>query len=1140
MSLLLELEFQDADFVRLQTAWREIVKRHRLLRSYVDNTQLTEVADASYEIKLYDLSLQPLDKTRAVQNKLRAAEPLSSAKWPWFSVRATRYSTGNIRLYFAAAEDMLSASQIYYLLRELLALYQNSELPIHSLTLEKPSETTPINQHAFTLRYTHLYGRLEHHTLKNLRERSIEHNIALPVVLLNAFKNELDRQNYQYPVYMTLANRFPFFPFMYDRACFATAVAGCAINDIYSGKFVDNCQKIDKQLRQESLKITEKTVTNELLSLPHSLDALSLFSCSIEQDLPTGPLFAKMPDIIYCNFALPTIDIDYAVWEQNGQLLYRWSYVKALPSIDSNLDGSLLRNAMLEYPELQEITADNETAKLKRTKALKAASLVLAGTAGATSAKGMTKKKDKKAAPVGITESIKQASESNNVLQQSAGDYGNAITALADPADVTKSDPWQEEKDSAQQDQSDNNGQDTDEQITNNQINDNYSANLAKLGGAGAAVGLLAAAIDALKNADKEPTPAAQAPTPEAVQTMNSDETEQAFADYSKKVLQMHRAPSTADLAQQDICAQFTNTAGELGPNVTQVQTELTEMGGTIDQVSADISKGDLKSAAAGLDKLSGDHAGLVNKMAAQGIPGSADELPINQQASAIYKLSDSLNEGNNPETLEKLNENVDLLDTSITEYEDQFNQQSTGTQDKLAAQLNSGAENIKSQPEFQALQSKTETVKNLGQEVAQYDCATIIETQSKEKIEQLHKEAEELRQQIPQPVNLVDEHIAAVQEKASAVQAKADSLKQSSGDNSINFEDPGLQASISELNTSADELANTVQGQCPICASKSPSLPAVPTCGHNHADVLNMTNPFNMPQMKLAASLNILEGLNLNLPVVDKIKGLKDRLQAMNPIPEVPNVTNPYSVLKSAVSATLTRVESQTTNLANCPNYPDDIRQKLADTQSSLEDSQQKLQALIEQDSSGSTNDKFTALQEQMKEQMRGQKDTAISEAQAKQQQMLAALQAEAMAKVTSSVACWRSMNMPSVGAGKPDEILVTMFKCKCPMSAGGPMPMPVKPGGLDINNKPALIVNGIPLTQPMGACQHSMLWIKPAPPPPCIGTFNVAGGSTMSSNMGMPIGTKSTTQVICLATGTKAQIIDTGQDPSSAVTTS
>lgn len=1108
-NLKLELQFQQADLARLQTAWQSIINRHELLQSYINTDgQFVKANNTEYKIKLYDLSLQNSEKINSTQQTLRDSQQLTNQQWPWFSVNAASYDSGDMRLYCAFANDMLSAEQIHYLLRELLALYQNPDIPLNSIELVKPEQSTKTNQNAFTLRYRHLFGKLDHQTLASLREKSIEHHISLPVTLLNTFYDELEQQNYSYPVLFILANRYPIYPFMYDRACFATSVAGRVIKNISAGNFVENCQQIDSQFRHDSASITQENI-KQFVRLPENIDALALFSCTIEQDLPAGPLFATMPDIIYCNFNLPSIDIDFNVWEQGGQLLYRWSYAKALPAIDTSLENSLLRNAIAANPELKEIIADNETANSKNIgKAVAGTGAIMAGTAGASKAKNKQQKTKNATLPLG-TKSIKQSNEHNSALDKSFEKYGHSLHAIANSPHA-----WQAGSNSTQE----ANPQQTQQNP--------YSEQAI---GASSAAGLLGLAIEQLKNSDLSPSDPPQAPSTQDLDSMTPEQTEQAFDNYCNDVIKMHRAPSKSDLAQTDMCAQFTNLAGELGPNIEQVKSELTAMGSSMDKVSADIAKGDIKAAAAGLDQLSGDRAQLSNKIDAAGIPASVDETPLGQAAESVYNSSASINENSSPDDIANLNDKVDVLEKEFVAAQSQMT-----SSDKTAGTNSdsSALDELSNTPEFQSMQSNTENVKKLGQEVAQYDCDSISKQASQEKIASLKQQAEELEKQIPIPSNPLDEDISNAQSKADAVKARAEQLKGMTPD--MAMQDPQLISALDDLNASADNLANNVQGQCPICSASNPNLPAIPKCGHNHKDVLNMTNPFHKPQVKLTASNNMLNKLKLPTlsPVLDKMKSLQNKMQSAGSTSS--NATNPYTLLLASLNATKQRVTSLTKNLANCPDSSAQTQQ-LSNIESTLNRSEKKITDLVQNNSSDNTQAKFSALKDQMAKQTFGKANGMTSDIDRQRQKMLTAAQSGAMAKVTASFACYQAMNMPKMAGGKPDEILVSGFKCKCPSAIGGPVPVMLPPSATtESNGKKVLIINGIPLTANMGQCIH----IDKTKPIPCVSTLLAAGGSKVSSSMKFPIATLGTTKITC-PLGAQIKILDSGQNSKDPATT-
>jgi hypothetical protein len=165
------------------------------------------------------------------------------------------------------APNMLDAHQIYYLLSEWLALYQQPNLDLKSLPLTKTAHPTPINEKPFEVHYVHLYGKLDHHTLTKVRENSEQHHVSLPVVMLNLFASELHKQELNYPVHLSLINRFPFYPFMYDSAQFATSVAALAVHDPLHGSFVTSCQNLDKELRQASTTTNGDKLDNRVDNL---------------------------------------------------------------------------------------------------------------------------------------------------------------------------------------------------------------------------------------------------------------------------------------------------------------------------------------------------------------------------------------------------------------------------------------------------------------------------------------------------------------------------------------------------------------------------------------------------------------------------------------------------------------------------------------------------------------------------------------------------------------------------------------------------------------------------------------------------------------------------------------------------------
>ncbi|MSP52926.1 MAG: hypothetical protein EXR81_01570 [Gammaproteobacteria bacterium] len=381
-SLYLELEYQNADFDRLVFAWQKVIEHHPLLQSYLNEQQtLTKTSSSAYEIKSYDLSLQPAAKIQEVEAKLRErflAASLNTMQWPWYAIKATRYASGTVRFFMSFAPDMIDAQQIYYLLRSWLALYQNLDIELKAIPLLPTKTPTAPDYELSELYYHHLFGKMEHQTLVQLREKSVNENIALPLVLITVFREQLDQQKLDYTLYLTLANRFPLYPYMYDRATFATSLASTPLVFEEEATFKERCTALNQQLRTTAIELKNEDLID--LLAPSMPELFALFSCNLEQNLLPGPLYAKPANIIYANFALPIATIDFNCWEQGGQLLYRWSYLDVVAETNTDLPPVDIHTMQLKTPANDASAMDITFAKSKKNRALGQGICLLSGT----------------------------------------------------------------------------------------------------------------------------------------------------------------------------------------------------------------------------------------------------------------------------------------------------------------------------------------------------------------------------------------------------------------------------------------------------------------------------------------------------------------------------------------------------------------------------------------------------------------------------------------------------------------------------------------------------------------------------------------------------------------------------------------
>jgi hypothetical protein len=1186
-ALYLELEYQAADFNRLAAAWQQVIDRHAILQS--DDGK-------KYDIKLYDLSLQSADKILQVENKLRQSFlefPISENQWPWFSIKATHYTSGAVRFYMSFAPNMLDAHQIYYLLSEWLALYQQPNLELKSLPLVKTTQPTPVNKKPFQVHYAHLYGKLDHHTLTKVRENSEHHHVSLPVVMLNLFASELHKQELNYPVHLSLINRFPFYPFMYDSAQFATSVARLAVNDPLQGSFVTSCQNLDQDLRQASFTVSNAKLDNFIYFTPEQ-NQFALFSCTLEQNFNAGPLYAKRSDILYCNFDLPTPMIDYNVWEQGGQLMFRWSYSKALPAINANLDTSLLQNTLSVHAGEKhgtDMTTTTISDKGKKALALGGGAALAMGAAGTAKAGQSKKDSDNKAKSAGgvplLTDSATH--EADVPMENAFNGVGSSLVTLGNSPET-----WQQDNNKDLVEKSSGDGT---TEILNTSSGSTFDKFLDKIAPF-SAVGLLAAAVAGLAaTTNKNSTPdnpagtgnsagtgnpeanvdrggpknensgndeansntPPQAPTANDLANMSEPEITAAYDDFAKKVKKKHELPPKDQMLQDDVCAQYVAMAGELGPDALKVKDELSTMGAKVDSMSGAIASGDPKQIAAASGQLSESQLALLEGMDQQGLLDAGKQNPLIGQSLDIYNTSQNLD---SVEDIQNLNDKVDTFDSTFSDYESKLSVDNAKTQ---------ATENLKEQfassslaAPLAASQNKATELSVVTDQFAEYNCQSITDAQATKVIDEMTTKAAELQAMIPPtPPNPIDEKIASTQAALSnfesTLAAKQAALTAGGQSPALGMQDPAVLAALENLNTQAADYAGAVNSNCPICSAADPNVPKIPNCGHNHSDVLNQTNPFQVPQVNLKATLESLLAIPQpsipTLSAIGKLQGLLDRFKTFDPTGGGGmDFSNPIGILKEKVKSLSEQLITQHTALLNCPGYQDvgnnlkdsavstatgtvsGKKQEVESAIASLQAAQEKLDTLQKGSNPKDTVDKSAALKQSMQDAMTKGKGDAKNLAQQQADAAKAASLASAAAAVSQASICYEAVSIPAMqkldGAGKADEVLVSGFQLSCAFCVTGqPQKVMVPPGNsMTIQDKVILAVNGLPLVVDFGLCKFP----DPTKPTPCVKSILVTGGSTDATMAEFPIATLGTTQFKC-GKGQSQKALDSGQDKGS-----
>ena len=327
-NVYIELAFSTLNLDKFNKAWDNVIARYPALSEHVE----------PYVAQHFDLREYNLAKIKQVQSAIRKklqTTPLD--KKTWFSFITTQYNDNITCVHIAITPDFLTGKQIYHLLREWQTLYENPKLSLETVELNTAENETVFLSKPLHRYYEHFLGKLDHKTFAELRANSEKEHTSLPLALAGVFRDELDRQERHFPIYLTLANRFPLFPHMYDRASFATSVNLFPLKFDEQGTFAKRCQTLETNLRQASLNF--KPEMSKTISLKNK-EPLALFTCTLDQDLPHAPMSTTLPHILYANIDLPLVAVELQAWQTAGQLFYRWSYLtehseeETIPSTD--------------------------------------------------------------------------------------------------------------------------------------------------------------------------------------------------------------------------------------------------------------------------------------------------------------------------------------------------------------------------------------------------------------------------------------------------------------------------------------------------------------------------------------------------------------------------------------------------------------------------------------------------------------------------------------------------------------------------------------------------------------------------------------------------------------------------------------
>ena len=138
--LYFEVDCEDLDLDRMNTALRRLIKRHEMLRAVLSDDGSQRICEIvpEYRIEESDLRGASADVAAARLASVRdemSHEVRAADRWPLFGVRASRLTETRVLLHFSFDMLVLDLTSLSILLRELKAFYRDPDIELAPLHL---------------------------------------------------------------------------------------------------------------------------------------------------------------------------------------------------------------------------------------------------------------------------------------------------------------------------------------------------------------------------------------------------------------------------------------------------------------------------------------------------------------------------------------------------------------------------------------------------------------------------------------------------------------------------------------------------------------------------------------------------------------------------------------------------------------------------------------------------------------------------------------------------------------------------------------------------------------------------------------------------------------------------------------------
>jgi amino acid adenylation domain-containing protein/thioester reductase-like protein len=386
----LEIDCQDLDLPRLNSAWRQVIERHDMLRAIVHANGQQQILKTvpAYEIVVLDLSAASAAQLSTVRQRM-SHQVRKPDQWPLFELCASRLDSHTTRLHISIDGLIADGRSLFLLFQDWAEWYRHPALPLPSLPLSfrdyvlaetalqespiiqadltywrdrlpdlPPAPELPLAKHPGTVtqpRFVRQSDRLEADTWNRLKTHAKEQGLTPSGVLLAAYAQVLATwsKRLQFTLNVTLSNRLPLHPQVNDIVGVFSSIDLLQVDYSQPDSFAERALRLQRQLWQDldHHQLSGIRVLRELAHLRQTGISAQMPVVFTSTLLDLSQL-GWMGEIVFWITQTPQVWLDCQVYEQHEGLVFSWDAVEDL------FPAGLLQSMFAAYQTLLRQLAD--------------------------------------------------------------------------------------------------------------------------------------------------------------------------------------------------------------------------------------------------------------------------------------------------------------------------------------------------------------------------------------------------------------------------------------------------------------------------------------------------------------------------------------------------------------------------------------------------------------------------------------------------------------------------------------------------------------------------------------------------------------------------------------------------------------